>query len=113
MTRRAGARVTRANSNFGAEDRPQPPMRKPEANMARPKNVLVIGVDPRTIPGIDADAVEALLAVGQARFEAQGIAADICHILIDETAERVITEYLNKKPYACVVVGGGIRKPEP
>jgi hypothetical protein len=81
--------------------------------MAQSKNVLVIGVDPRTIPGIDADAVEALLAVGQARFEAQGIAADVCYIRIDETAERIITEYLNKKPYACVVVGGGIRKPEP
>src|SRR5215475_11816034 len=81
--------------------------------MVQSKNVLVIGVDPRTIPGIDADAVEALLAVGQARFKAQGIAADICHIRIDETAERKIIEYLNKKPYACVVVGGGIRKPDP
>ena len=81
--------------------------------MVQSKNVLVIGVDPRTIPGIDADALEALLAVGQARFEAHGIDADVCYIKIDETAERIITESLNKKPYACVVVGGGIRKPEP
>jgi len=81
--------------------------------MAQSKNVLVIGVDPRTIPGIDADAVEALLAVGLARFETQGIAADMCYISIDETAERIIIEHLHKKPYACVVVGGGIRKPEP
>ena len=32
---------------------------------------------------------------------------------INETAERIIIEYLNKKPYACVVVGVGIRKPDP
>ena len=81
--------------------------------MSQTQNVLVIGIDPRAIPGLDADAVESLLARGQARFAAHNIDADICYICVDESAERVIVEHLNKKSYACVVVGGGIRKPEP
>ena len=72
--------------------------------MVQQKNVLVIGVDPRAIPVIDADAVEAMLAVDQARFKAQGITADICYISLDGTAESHIIEYLHKKSYVCVVV---------
>ncbi|MFC4150370.1 hypothetical protein ACFO0M_29300 [Micromonospora mangrovi] len=75
--------------------------------------VLVIGLDPVRIPGWDPEPVVAAIARGQARFEAHGIEADLCLVVPDETAEATIVAALAAKDYACVVVGGGIRKHEP
>lgn len=75
--------------------------------------VLVIGLDPRSIPGLDAELIEKGITLGQARFEAAGIQADLCLVALDEHAEPTIISQLQRAPYACVVVGGGIRKPEP
>ncbi|QFU88493.1 hypothetical protein [Amycolatopsis sp. YIM 10] len=75
--------------------------------------VLVIGVDPATVPGLDVEAIEAALARGQARFAEHGIEADLCTVALDEHATRKITEALERADYRCVVIGGGIRKPEP
>jgi hypothetical protein len=75
--------------------------------------VLVVGIDPAAIPGMDVDLVNTALAHGQARFDELGIEADQCLVALDEAAERTIVEALTSKDYACVVVGGGIRKPEP
>jgi hypothetical protein len=76
-------------------------------------NVLVVGIDPRALPGMDADAIEAALEQGQAEFEKRGIRADLCLVGLDGTVEAKIVRYLTRTSYACVVVGGGIRKPEP
>jgi hypothetical protein len=73
---------------------------------------LVIGIDPAAIPGLDADAIEAALARGQARFAELGITADTCTFALDANAEGVIVEALTRADYECVVIGGGIRKPE-
>lgn len=54
--------------------------------------VLVIGVDPATVPGLDAEAVEAALARGRARFDDHGIEADLCLVALDDDAERAIVE---------------------
>ncbi|WP_433131359.1 hypothetical protein ACQPWW_10120 [Micromonospora sp. CA-240977] len=75
--------------------------------------VLVVGLDPARTPGWDPAPVVAAIARGQARFDDLGIAADLCLVAPDEDAERAIVEALTRRDYACVVVGGGIRKHEP
>lgn len=45
-------------------------------------------------------------------FEAQGIAAELCLVKPDATAEPEIVARLTTRDYACVVIGGGIRKPD-
>jgi hypothetical protein len=75
--------------------------------------VLVIGLDPVRIPGWDPEPVMAAIARGQARFDEYGIEADLCLVAPDEEPEAAIVEALGAKDYACVVVGGGIRKHEP
>ncbi|MEV0155552.1 hypothetical protein AB0H57_17660 [Micromonospora sp. NPDC050686] len=75
--------------------------------------VLVIGLDPVRIPGWDPEPVVAAIARGHARFGAYGIEADQCLVAPDEHPEQAIVEALTRHDYACVVVGGGIRKHEP
>jgi putative intracellular protease/amidase len=83
--------------------------------MANTSRVLVIGLDPRAVGDlvVDADAVVAALAHGQARFDAAGIPAEVCLVGLDPVrATDQIVEQLCAQEYACVVIGGGIRKPE-
>lgn len=75
--------------------------------------VLVIGLDPAKIQGWDPEPVQAAIARGQARFDDQGIEADLCLVALDENPEGAIVDALSHKDYACVVIGGGIRKHEP
>lgn len=75
--------------------------------------VLVVGLDPAKIPGWDPEPVEAAIARGQARFGEHGVEGDLCLVALDENAEEAIVEALTRKDYACVVIGGGIRKHEP
>ncbi|MEU4474997.1 hypothetical protein [Micromonospora sp. NPDC023888] len=75
--------------------------------------VLVVGLDPVRIPGWDPAPVVAAIARGQARFDDLGIAADLCLVAPDGDAEEAIVAALTRGDYACVVVGGGIRKHEP
>ena len=76
------------------------------------RNVLLIGLDPHATPGVDAALVDTAIAIGQQRFEAQGIAAEMCLVKPDATAEPAIVAELARKDYACVVIGGGLRKPD-
>ncbi|MBV9845013.1 MAG: hypothetical protein JOZ47_08085 [Kutzneria sp.] len=75
--------------------------------------VLVIGLDPARIPGWDPEPVQAAIARGHARFGDHGIEADLCLVAPDENPEEAIAAALNREGYACVVIGGGIRKHEP
>lgn len=77
------------------------------------QRVLILGLDPDAIPGIDAAAIRTGLEYGLARFKDSGLVADQCLVPLDETAERRIADALEVEKYSCVVVGGGIRKPEP
>ncbi|MGI5171661.1 hypothetical protein ACQEU3_45680 [Spirillospora sp. CA-253888] len=74
--------------------------------------VLVIGLDPAKVEGWDPEPVQAALARGHARFERNGIEAVYCLVALDEDPEGTIVEALTRQEYACVVVGGGIRKQE-
>jgi hypothetical protein len=75
--------------------------------------VLVLGLDPAKIPGWDPAPVQAAIRRGQASFDDHGIEADLCLVALDESTEGTIVEALVRKDYACVVIGGGIRKHEP
>ncbi|TYC01226.1 hypothetical protein FXF53_12135 [Micromonospora sp. WP24] len=75
--------------------------------------VLVIGLDPVRIPGWDPEPVVAAIARGQARFADLGIEADLCLVAPEEDVEAAIVAALTGKDYACVVIGGGLRKHEP
>ena len=55
--------------------------------------VLVVGIDPRAVPGMDADAIEAALEKGKAEFEKRGVSADFCLVGLDGTAEAKIVDY--------------------
>jgi len=75
--------------------------------------VLVIGLDPVRVPGWDPEPVVAATARGQARFGEYGIEADLCLVAPDENPDDEVTAALTRRDYACVVVGGGLRKHEP
>jgi len=74
--------------------------------------VLLIGLDPRKIPGFDPAQVELAIAIGHKRFADAGIEVDTCLVEISADARAIIAAALQAKPYGVVVVGGGIRKPD-
>lgn len=77
--------------------------------------VLVLGLDPRTVPGYDPEPVVAKIEAGERRFVERGIAARHELLPYDEDPDVLaarIAEVLAAEPYACVVVGGGIRTDE-
>jgi hypothetical protein len=75
--------------------------------------VLVVGLDPAKLQGWDPEPLQAAIARGQARFDDRGIEADWCLVALAENPEEAIVEALTRQDYACVVIGGGIRRPEP
>jgi len=75
--------------------------------------VLVIGLDPAKLDGWDPEPVLAGIERGRVRFAEEGIEADMCLVVPDESPEAQIVEALTGNDYACVVIGGGIRKHEP
>lgn len=80
--------------------------------MSANRNVLLIGFDPSAVPGVDAGMVNTAIAIGQQRFDEAGIPAEMCLIKPDATAEPQIVAHLTAREYACVVIGGGLRKPD-
>ncbi len=72
--------------------------------------VLVLGWDPRTVPGYDPTPIVAAIDRGVRRFEERGISYHLGLVSFDDTAEEQIVELLRREPYECVVIGGGIRK---
>ncbi|SDT29200.1 hypothetical protein [Microlunatus soli] len=82
------------------------------ATTSRP--VLLVGFDPTTVPNVDAEQVNTALRIGRDRFAGSGLEPTECLVSLDESAVGEITAALAERAYDCVVVvGGGIRKPEP
>ncbi len=75
-------------------------------------DVLLIGFDPHSVPGVDAALVETAMAMGDVRLKQHGFDADYCLVAPDADDDEFV-KALREKDYDCVVVGGGIRKPEP
>jgi hypothetical protein len=76
--------------------------------------VLIVGLDPRALPGADADvtAIERGLEYGLSRVRDAGFAAEQLLVPLEETALGRIAEVTARQPWDAVVIGGGIRKPE-
>ncbi|WP_328535382.1 hypothetical protein [Streptomyces sp. NBC_00344] len=74
---------------------------------------LVLGIDPHTVAGIDADAIRRTLDGELTRFGERGIEASMTLVALDESAEPAIVAALAERAWDVVVIGGGIRKPEP
>ncbi|WP_406163811.1 hypothetical protein OG806_48045 [Streptomyces sp. NBC_00882] len=76
-------------------------------------SVLILGVDPNTVPGMDGDVIRAALDQELARFGDHAIDASMTLIALDESAEPAMIAALSERDWDVIVIGGGIRKPEP
>lgn len=75
--------------------------------------VLLVGLDPHSVPGVDAKLVDMAIQMGQAKFDAAGVATDTCLFEPDaDKARAAVTAALAARPYDVVVIGGGLRKPD-
>jgi hypothetical protein len=67
--------------------------------------------DPAIPQGLNAQKINAGIAIGMAKIEEQGWQADLCMIPPDETAGQILEKQLKSVTYDCVVIGGGLRLP--
>ncbi len=85
-----------------------------EATIPR-QGVLVIGLDPYRVPGPwDPRPVADAIEMGIARFAEHGVDVETFLFGLDgsDDLEAVVGTALRARPWAVVVVGGGVRKPE-
>lgn len=75
--------------------------------------MLVIGFDPAALPGHDAAASAPAFERARTVAAQEGVQLAECLVGLDGSAEGQIVEALGQQPWNCVVIGGGIRKPEP
>lgn len=81
------------------------------------KSVLVIGLDPTLIdfsdpgyaPGMDATKVLAGLKASEEELTRLGYSLQMCLTDFGETAEAMVQSRLGQKPFACVLIGAGVR----
>ncbi|HEY7397500.1 MAG TPA: hypothetical protein VH538_04300 [Gaiellaceae bacterium] len=77
------------------------------------QRVLIIGLDPRGLPGVDAATVGRGLAHGLERVQRAGYEVEQLLVPLDESAPTRIERAVTSRSWDVIVVGGGIRKPEP
>ena len=85
--------------------------------MASEKRVLIIGLDPTLIdfsqpgyaPGMDATKVLAGLKSSEEELTRPGYSVHMCLTDFGETAEAVVQNLLNQKPFDCILIGAGVR----
>lgn len=75
--------------------------------------VLIAGLDPHALPGIDVEAVDRALAYGLERVRAAGYLVEQILVPLEESALDQIKQAVVSQAWDVVVIGGGIRKPEP
>ncbi|MEV6483267.1 hypothetical protein [Streptomyces sp. NPDC051576] len=74
--------------------------------------VLVIGLDPRRVPGPwDPEPVVAAIEAGLAKFAEHGVGVESCLFGLDgsDDVDEVVGNALRAHPWECVTVGGGLR----
>lgn len=76
-------------------------------------SVLIIGLDPHALPGVDAQTVERGIAYGLERVREAGYAVEQALVPLDESALEHIKAAVVSRAWDVVIIGGGIRKPEP
>jgi uncharacterized glyoxalase superfamily protein PhnB len=83
----------------------------PEATAPGPR-ILVIGLDPYRVPGPwDPQPVADAIEAGIARFAEHGVGVETCLLGLDgsDDVPAVVAAALRARPWACVVIGGGVR----
>ena len=78
--------------------------------------VLVIGVDPNKMGGgFDPAPVGAAIEAGMVKLAEHAVNAQACLFGVDgsDDPEAMVTAALQERPWACVVIGVGLRKSEP
>jgi hypothetical protein len=86
----------------------------PQADtVAAMASVLILGIDPHAVPGMDGVVMRRALDAELARFDADGLDSEMALVGLDGSDEIVLTKALSERQWDVVVVGGGIRKPEP
>lgn len=80
--------------------------------------VLVIGIDPEAldpsawnVTSEQAADVRGHIASGEAALREAGFAVETVLIAVDAPVEAALVPRIRERRWACVIVGGGIRKP--
>lgn len=100
--------AARSLAHAGPADVPSASMEEMDPTL----RVLVLGLDPRRVPGPwDPEPVASLIEVGRARFAEHGVGAHFCLFGLDgsDDVEAVVTAALRSNTWECVVIGGGVR----
>src|SRR5205823_6246357 len=88
-----------------------------EVALADEKSVLLIGLDPDLIdfskpgyaPGMTAAKVNAGLQSCEEELTGLGYSVQRCATDFGATAEAVVLNHLKQKPFACIMIGAGLR----
>ena len=81
--------------------------------------ILFVGYAPETVdfsdpalpPGMNAEKINAGIALAMKQMADRGWKADLCLIRPDETAAPTVERQLRSATYNCVVIGAGVRLP--
>lgn len=83
------------------------------------KRVLFVGQAPETVdytdpaipPGLNAEKINAGIAVAASKIAERGWQGDLCMVAPDDTAGPALEKQLASAAYDCVVIGAGLRLP--
>lgn len=83
------------------------------------KRVLFVGQAPETVdytdpaipPGLNAEKINAGIAVAVSKIAERGWQGDLCMVAPDDTAGPTLEKQLASAAYECVVIGAGLRLP--
>ena len=78
--------------------------------------MLVVGLDPHRVQGPwDPAPVAAAIEAGRRRFAEEGVPVEFCLVGLDggDDVPAVVTTALRRRPWECVVVGGGFLHGDP
>lgn len=88
--------------------------------MEHTKSVLIVGLDPTLIDfshpdfapfNLSAEKVLSAVRADSERLSSLGYQPETCLTDFGQTAEAVVADKLRAKPYACVMIGAGVRLP--
>ena len=83
------------------------------------KRILFVGQAPETVdytdpaipPGLNAEKINAGIAIAASKIAERGWQGDLCMIAPDDSAGPALEKQLARAAYDCVVIGAGLRLP--
>jgi len=81
--------------------------------------ILLLGLEPEAVdysdpalpPGMNAEKIQAGIAVAVKQFTGRGWESDVGYLLPDESAGPTVERLVRLRDYDCLVIGGGVRLP--